>query len=118
MAKNSGAIEQGAPVQLTLTVTAGSVSGDVRALNDMVVYLQTDADANNEAVCTIPARFVEVVSVTAVDHTGNVAIAVGDRLYLDTGVINRDSTDGVPFGYALDAVEAGATANIRVGFGL
>lgn len=118
MAKNSGAIEQYAPIQLTLGVTRGATSGTVEALNDMVVYLQTDADSNDEAVVTLPCAHVQRVSVTAVNHSGNSAVAVGDKLYLDTGVINKDSTDGVPFGYALDAIDAGDTEIIRVGFGL
>jgi len=56
--------------------------------------------------------------VVAVNHSGNSAVAVGDLLYVDTGVINKDSTDGVEFGYALDAIDAGDTADIRVGFGM
>lgn len=118
MAKNAGAIEQYAPIQVKLGVTRSAKAGAVLALNSMVVYLQTDADANDEAICTIPCAHAQVVSATAVDHIGNSAIAVGDKLYLDTGVINKDSTDGVPFGYALEALAAGETGDILVGFGL
>lgn len=118
MAKNAGAIEQYAPIQVKLGVTRSAKAGAVLALNSMVVYLQTDADANDEAICTIPCAHAQVVSATAVDHSGNSAIAVGDKLYLDTGVINKDSTDGVPFGYALEALSAGETGDILVGFGL
>ena len=117
MAKNAGAIEQYAPINIYLPVTAGGVSGDVQALNDMVVYLQTDRDTAGYATVTIPCAHVRVVEVVAVDHAGNSAVAVGDLLYVDT-VINKDSTDGVEFGYALDAIDAGDTADIRVGFGM
>jgi hypothetical protein len=118
MAKNPGAIEQAMPINLNLAVPSGKVSGDVIALSDMTVYLQTDRDSAGNAVCTIPCRHVRVVSVKGEDHAGNATVAVGDKLYLDTGVINKDSTDGKPFGYALDAVTSGATTTIRVGFGL
>jgi len=118
MAKNAGAIEQYAPINVYLPVTEGGVSGDVQALNDMVVYLQTDRDAAGYATVTIPCYHVQVVEVVAVNHAGNSAVAVGDLLYVDTGVINKDSTDGVEFGYALDAIDAGDTADIRVGFGM
>ena len=118
MAKNSGAIEQALPVNVELTVGANKSAGDVLALNDLVVYLQTDSDANNKAICTIPCRFVERVAVHAANNTVDNAIAVGDKLYYDSTEINKDSTDGKACGYALDAVDAGATTTIRVGFGL
>ena len=117
MAKNAGAIEQYAPINVYLPVASGGVSGDVQALNDMVVYLQTDRDTDGYATVTIPCAHVQMVEVVAVDHAGNSAVAVGDLLYVDT-VINKDSTDGVEFGYALDAIDAGDTAEIRVGFGM
>jgi hypothetical protein len=118
MAKNAGAIEQYAPIQLKLGVTRSAKAGTVLALNNLVVYLQTDADANDEAICTLPCAHAQVVSVTAADHSGASTVAVGDKLYLDSGVINKDSTDGVPLGYALEALAAGDTGNILVGFGL
>lgn len=118
MVKNAGAIESHAPINVYLPVTAGGVAGDVQALADMVVYLQTDRDAAGYATVTIPCAHVQVVEAVAVDHSGNSAIAVGDLLYVDTGVVNKDATDGVEFGYALDALGAGLTGDIRVGFGM
>ena len=56
--------------------------------------------------------------MTAADHGAASAVGVGDKLYLDGGVINKDSTDGVLFGYALEALPSGDTGNILVGFGL
>jgi hypothetical protein len=119
MVKNAGAIEQYAPLNVYLPVTAGGVSGDVQKLgNHMVVYLQTDRDSADYATCTVPGFHIQRVSVTAEDHSGNSAVAVGDLLYLDNGVINKDATDGAPFGHALDTISAGDTDVIRVAFGL
>lgn len=118
MAKNAGAIEQYAPIQLALDIGGEYAAGDVALVGGgMVVYCQTDTE-NDIATVTIPCAFVEVVSVIAEDHAGAAAIEVGNWLYLDGNDINLDATDGVPFGYALDPVAEGATANIRVGFGL
>jgi hypothetical protein len=119
MAKNAGSIEQALPINMELTVTAGGVSGDVQAISDLVVYLQTDRNTTTgKATVTIPCKHVQKVSVTAVDNSGNSAVALGDKLYLDAGVINKDSVAGKAFGYALEAVASGETANIQVGFGL
>lgn len=51
------------------------------------------------------------------ETTTNAAVALGDILYYDSGVINRDNTNGVRFGYALGAVSSGATTTIPVEIG-
>lgn len=51
------------------------------------------------------------------ETTTNVAVAAGDILYYDSGVINKDSSNGVRFGYALEAVSSGATTTIKVKIG-
>jgi hypothetical protein len=51
------------------------------------------------------------------ETTTNAAVSVGDILYYDSGVINKDSSNGVRFGYALGAVESGATTSILVKIG-
>lgn len=51
------------------------------------------------------------------ETTTNAAVAAGDILYYDGGVINKDNTNGVRFGYALEAVSSGATTTIRVKIG-
>ncbi|GII87069.1 hypothetical protein Ssi03_50590 [Sphaerisporangium siamense] len=48
------------------------------------------------------------------ETTTNAAVNAGDILYYDSGVINKDSSNGVRFGYALDAVASGATTTIGV----
>ncbi|MBP2704407.1 DUF2190 family protein [Microbispora sp. RL4-1S] len=52
------------------------------------------------------------------ETTTNAAISAGDTLYYDLGVINKDSTNGTRFGYALAGVSSGATTTIpvRVGY--
>jgi hypothetical protein len=103
---------------MELTVGASKNTGDVLALSDMVVYLQTSSDANNKAICTLPCKFVERVSVVGKTNGGSgSAVALGDKLYLDGTEVNKD-TGGKPFGYALATVDSGATTTINVGFGL
>lgn len=60
------------------------------------------------------------LSAEAVDGSGESAIAVGDIVYYDAAAtvkINKDSSNGVRFGYAMEAVLAGATATIQVRVG-
>jgi hypothetical protein len=116
--KNAGGIEQAYPISLTLAVPASTASGDLVCINDMVVYAQTDRDSDGNAVCTIPCRFVEKVKVYGHNHAGDNAVAIGDKLYADTSEINKDSTDGKAFGYALGTVTSGGNSEILVGFGL
>lgn len=55
------------------------------------------------------------------ETTTSAAVAVGDILYYDSAAtphkLNKDSTNGVRYGYALEAVSSGATATIRVKVG-
>lgn len=54
------------------------------------------------------------------DAAANVAVAVGDILYYDAAAtvkLNKDATNGVRFGYALEAVASGATDTIQVKVG-
>jgi len=124
--KNTGYIEQAGPITVLAPVPVGTVSGDViqcdsTPLTSMIMYAQTDRDANGYAKCTIPCAHVQTISVIGKGPTDNdVAVAFGDRLYFDPAVsqINKDSTNGTAFGFALGAITTlGATAEILVGFG-
>ena len=117
MARNSGWIEQDGPINVKLYAPSKH-AGDVVALNDLVVYAQTNSDANGYITATLPCAHVQKVAVKGEDHSGDVAVSAGDKLYLDGTTINKDATDGKPFGYALEAIASGVTANIEVGFGL
>lgn len=66
---------------------------------------------------SIATRGVFNLSVTGVNNSGNSAVAFGDKVYMDSGVINKDNVDGVSFGVALGVVAAGSTAVIPVKIG-
>ena len=57
---------------------------------------------------------VLALSVTGVDGAGNSAVAIGDTVYYDLGVLNVDNANGSQFGVALAAVNSAATAVIPV----
>lgn len=118
--KNSGWIEQHAPINMELAVPASTVSGDVCLLEEMVVYVQTDRDTDGNATCTIPCAHVQTFTVYGRGNGADSAVVVGQKLYFDAadGQINKDSTNGELFGFALEAVASGANAEIEVGFGL
>lgn len=55
------------------------------------------------------------------ETTTDAALSVGDIVYYDSAAtphkINKDSSNGVRFGYALDALASGASGTIRVKIG-
>lgn len=60
------------------------------------------------------------LEVEAVNNAGNVAVAVGDILYYDSAAtikINKDVTNGVRYGYALEAITSGGSDTIKVKVG-
>ncbi|MBI9092911.1 MAG: DUF2190 family protein [Desulfobacterium sp.] len=46
--------------------------------------------------------------------SANAAATKGAQLYYDVGEINLDSTNGTPFGFALEPVTSGETTTIEV----
>lgn len=77
-------------------------------------------DEEADGTTTIQTDGVFELSVKGENASGNNAVAVGDILYYEAGQtppINKDATNGVRFGYALEAVTSGATATIRVKIG-
>lgn len=77
-------------------------------------------DERSDGTTSIAFKGVFDLSVEGANNAGNVAVAAGDILYYDTAAtvkINKDNTNGVRFGYALEAVSSGATATIRVKLG-
>lgn len=70
---------------------------------------------------TIATCGIFALSVKGENAAGNSAVALGDILYYEAGQtppINKDSTNGIRFGYALGTVTSGSTAtiNVRVGY--
>lgn len=78
-----------------------------------VALADTDADGN----VVIQRRGVFDLAVEAKVAAGNSAVAIGDILYYDaaeTIKINKDVTNGVRFGYALEAITSGSNDTIQV----
>ena len=118
MAKN---IKRPGPnVTLTLPVPALTASGDVVEIVDLHGVALTDIDADGNASVRTALAFTADVTVTAKNHTVDSAVAIGDKLYYDASEtpdeINKDSTDGKAFCFALEIVTAGESAEIEVGF--
>lgn len=119
MAKSAW-IEQALPINYKLAVPASTDTGDVVVIVDLVVLVQTDRDSDGYSTCTLPCAHVQKITVYGRGDGVNSAVAVGDKLYVDAGdgQVNKDSTNGIVFGYALATVGSGANAAIYVGFGL
>lgn len=101
-----------APTSTTIT------SGDPCLVGALPGVALTDADdtVGNGGRCTVKFNGVARLAVKG-ETTTNAAIAAGEVLYLDGAVINKDSANGVRFGYALEAVASGATTEILVKIG-
>lgn len=54
------------------------------------------------------------LSVYAYGESAGETVAKGDKIYLDSGVLNKDETNGDFFGVALEAVTSGSTTAILV----
>lgn len=60
------------------------------------------------------------LSVKGENNAGNTDVVVGDILYYDAAAtvkINKDNTNGVRYGYALEAITSGSTDTIKVKIG-
>ncbi len=97
--------------RIYLTVGTDVKAGDPVAVGQIVGVALNDADASGGTV--VITRGVFRLPVKGNDGTADVDVAVGDQLYIKDGVISKDSS-GVPFGYALGTVAAGATTEIEV----
>lgn len=77
-------------------------------------------DERTDGTTSVQFEGVFDLAVEGANGAGNVAVAVGDIVYYDTAAtvkINKDVTNGVRFGYALEALASGATGTIRVKLG-
>lgn len=108
--------------QLSLVCTAPAVpvSGDPVLVGQIPGVALTDE--RTDGTTSVDMQGVFDLSVQGVDAVpANVAVAVGDIVYYDAASpgakLNRDATNGVRFGYALEAVASGATDTIRVKVG-
>jgi predicted RecA/RadA family phage recombinase len=109
----------GPNVSLTLPVAALTASGDPVEVSDLHGIALTDIDADGNAVVRTAIAFTADLSVHAADNSGDLAVAVGDKLYYDAAEtpdeVNKDVTNGKFIGYALETIAAGDTDTIEVG---
>jgi predicted RecA/RadA family phage recombinase len=118
MAKNRE-LEHGRTIKLipTAAPNATAQSGDPVLIGQIpAIALETADAAVGTGKCTVQTDGVFRLPVKG-ETTTNAAVAPGDIVYYDAGVINRDNTNGVRYGYALDPVISGATTTIRVKVG-
>lgn len=96
-------------------VPAGTLSGDPCRIgaSDLTGVAQQDRDAAGNS--TLDRGGSYQLSVRGHDGAANAAVAVGDKVYLDAANkrLHVKNTDPF-FGYALEAVAAGATTVIEV----
>jgi predicted RecA/RadA family phage recombinase len=110
MAKNK--ISLGDVLDITNdTAGADTSSGDPICEGNITgVCLVDIADDAEGAVDTKGVYALPVKGETTVDA----AVAIGDLIYYDAGVLNKDSANGTLFGTALEAVVSGETTTIEV----
>ena len=106
--------EHGDQLQVVCSAPPTPASGDPVLVGQLPGVALTDENA--DGVTTVKLNGVATLPVKG-ETTTNAAVSVGDILYYDSGVINKDSSNGVRFGYALQAVDSGATTTIRVKIG-
>lgn len=104
--------------RLALAVPDGTVSGDPLILGGLPCVAVTDQDEWTEGEASVQTDGTWRFPVKGEGPGGNEAISVGEIIYIDTdGEMNTDETNGTRFGYALQAVESGATTEIEVKVG-
>lgn len=109
-------------LSLAATQPATPASGDP-VLVGMIpgIALVDEGDGGNATgFTTIQTDGVWDLLVEAKTGGGNSAVAVGDILYYDSAEtikINKDVTNGVRYGYALETVTSGSSGVIRVKVG-
>lgn len=117
MAKNY--VQRGAKLAAVITNPATPASGDpVRFGNLTGVAILNEGEGGVGATETVTDFDFGVydLSVKGIDGNGNSAVAKGDALFYvdaDTPKISKKSA-GYLFGFALEAIDAGATATINV----
>lgn len=97
--------------------TSGLVaSGDPVNVGSLVGVALTSATAATDEV-TVATEGVFTLPVVGTGSGGSTAVSIGDILYIETGIVSKDSGH-LRFGIALGAVESAATTAIpvRVGY--
>ncbi|MBA7568333.1 hypothetical protein ES708_10054 [subsurface metagenome] len=110
MAKNM-IYKDGRHIKLAI---AGISSGDPICVGEITGVALIDTDAAGDVVGDTKGGYD--LSVKGHDGTADAAIAIGDKLYYDSGAtpkINKNES-AVFFGYAFEEVASGATETIIV----
>ena len=94
---------------------AAATSGDLIVYGEMIGIALADYDVDAGAI-TIDLTGGHTVSVHAYAAAAGEAVDIGDWIYWDTDELNRDSTNGVPVGVALEAIASEGTEDIGVKF--
>lgn len=106
--------EHGDALYLTCTAPTTPASGDPVLIGSLPGVAETDEQSDGKT--SVKLNGTAKLPVKG-ETTTNAAVSAGDIVYYDAGVINKDSTNGVRFGYALGAVASGATTTILVKIG-
>lgn len=109
--------DDGKNLSLVCTDPATPTSGAPVRVGELPGVAQTAE--RTDGTTSVQTEGVFTLSVKGVDGAGNSAVAVGDVLYYvdaDTPKLSK-KTAGHRFGYALEAVNSGATSTIRVKLG-
>ncbi len=104
---------KGNKVDLTNALAAGSLSGGVVVMGSLV-GIATQTHALN---ATLPCEMEGIFDVSVTDTGGGITVGTMLGCTLATGLISDATINGttvVFFGYALEAVVAGATTVINV----
>lgn len=99
--------------QIQLTVGASVAARTPMVVGNIPVMTLTATGSSGTTAATCLLKGVVDVSVHGADGSGNSAVAVGDIVYYDSTELNVDDTNGVRWGYALEAISSGDTDTIR-----
>lgn len=104
--------------RLSLPVPEGTLSGDPLVIGALPCVAVVDRSAWTPDAASVQTDGTWILEVKGEGPGGNEAITLGEILYIDTdGELNTDETNGTRFGYALEPVDSGATAEIEVKVG-
>ncbi len=106
---------------LSVGVGSGLTSGAPTSIGQIPGVCVIDAGPSSAYIATIDTEGIYNLAVKGAGDGDSVgtAVVIGDIVYWDAtaGHLNVDATDGVRFGYALGAVDSGATTTIPVKIG-
>jgi len=99
----------------TDATVAAATSGDLVIYGEMIGIALEDYNYDAGSI-TLDLTGGHTVSVHAYAAAAGEAVDIGDWIYWDATELNRDSTNGVPVGVALETITSEATADIGVKF--